>query len=542
MIMKLKYTGLLLVVAGMLLGSCKKQTTVFNDPYAGGKSPLGISVNAQQLPVPAEGLAGTEVSIAATGLKQHEGKLKLLFNGQEAEIKSITATGIVAKVPGNASTGITSFVVDGQLVFGPQFTVLGKVNIDPTFIAVAGADNAVFKAFPVPLTSNLILLGAFTNYDGKGNISRQNRIVRIFPDGTWDRSLLAGTAANSTIWDMAQIGPYYYVVGDLTGYAQQGSGISRITRLNVAGQVDTTQVLTYTNRTKFVPSFNGGATGGIHEIYPVGTNKMIVTGDFNYYVSRRYDQYTFDYKDSTVTDSIDVRQIARFNEDGSLDKTWRFLPNEIGYKNQLGKSKPGANGPIRSIMHAGGTAGKLLIYGQFTTFDGAPAGNIVRLNAENGEIDPSFTVGAGTDQGISFMSYNATTKKYLAVGLFNTFGGKASQYLVQLNEDGSVDNSFTPKAFGGGIPSYAKALSDGLIVLGGNFRTYGGVIRNGLCILNPDGSLADGYNTTGNLSGTIRDTYEMQSADSKRALLIMGSFSNFDGKIRRNLIRVKLEL
>ncbi len=544
MIMKLKYTGLLLVVAGMLMGSCKKQTTVFNDPYAGGKAALGISVNAQQLPVPAEGLAGTEVTISVTGAKTHYDKkvLKFLFNGQEAQIVNVTESNIIVKVPGNASTGVTSFVVDGQLVFGPQFTVLGRVNIDPTFVAVSGADNAVFKAFPVPLTSNLILLGAFQSYDGKGNISRQNRIVRIFPDGTWDRSLLAGTAANSTLWDMAQIGPYYYVVGDLTGYAQQGSGISRITRINTSGQVDTTQVLTYTNKTKFVPAFNGGTTGGIHEIYPVGTNKMIITGDFNYYVSRRYDQYTFDYKDSTVTDSIDVRSIARLNEDGSLDKTWRFDANAVGYKNQLGKSKIGANGPIRSLMHAGGTAGKLLIYGQFTTFDGAAAGRIIRLNAEDGSPDGSFNVGAGADQVIGFVSYDAATKKYLAVGLFNTIAGKASQYMVRLNEDGSVDNTFTPKVFGGGIPTYAKTLSDGLIVVGGGFRTYDGIIRNGFCILNSDGTLADGFNTTGNLTGAIRDTYEMQSADNKRALLIMGSFSNFDGKVRRNLIRVKLEL
>ncbi|MFD2148546.1 DUF5008 domain-containing protein [Mucilaginibacter antarcticus] len=542
--MKLKYTGLLLVVAGMLLGSCKKNTTVFNDPYAGGKPALGISVNPQQIPLPAEGEAGTEVTIAATGLSDYYAKkqLKFLFNGQEAQIVNVTATNIIVKVPGNASSGVTSFVVDGQLVFGPVFTVLGKVAIDPTFVAVSGADGAVLRAFPVPLTQNLILLGAFTNYDGKGSVSRQNRIVRIFPDGTWDRSLLAGGGANSTLWDMAQVGPYYYVVGDLTGYAQQGSGISRITRLNVAGQVDTAQVLTYTKKTKFIPAFNGGTTGTIRDIYPVGTNKMIISGNFNYYVSRQYDRYTFDYKDSTVTDSVDVRQLARLNEDGSLDRTWRFLPTELGYRGQLGKSKPGANGPIRTIKHTGGVSGKILVYGTFTSFDGTPAGGIIRLNAEDGSIDPSFNVGAGFDQGVAFVSFDEVNKKYLAAGVFNTVGGKASQYLVRLNLDGSVDATFTPKVFIGGIPTYAKALTDGLIVVGGNFRTYNNVIRNGFAILNPDGTLADGYNTVGNLTGEIIDTYETKTADNKRALLIMGSFFNFNNKIRRNLIRVKLEI
>jgi hypothetical protein len=542
MIMKLKYTGLLLVVAGMLMGSCKKTATVFNDPYAGGKAALGISVNAQQLPVPAEGLAGTEVTVTASGLLPHKDKLKFLFNGTEATIVNITASSITVKVPSNASSGVTSFVVDGQLVFGPIFTVLGLVSIDPTFVAVAGTDQAVTKAYQIPNSSNLFLLGAFQNYDAKGNISPQNRIVRVFPDGTWDRTLLSARAANSTLFDMAQVGPYYYVVGDFTGYAQQGGGINRITRLNLSGQVDTTVVVTYTLKSKFVPTFNGGVTGTVREIYPVGTNKMIITGTFNYYTSRRFDAYTYDYKDSTATDSIDVRQLARLNEDGSLDKTWRFDQNAVGYKNQLGKSLPGANGPIRSIMHAGGVSGKIVCYGQFTTFDGTPANNIVRLNAEDGSIDPTFNVGAGADGGISFLSFDAASQKYLAVGVFNNFGGKPSQYLVRLNIDGSVDATFTPKAFGGGVPQYVKTLSDGIILVNGIFRTYDGVIRNGFAFLNSTGGLADGYNTIGNLTGTIFDTFETRTADNKRALLIMGSFSNFDSRPRRNLIRVKLEL
>jgi hypothetical protein len=538
--MKLKYTGLLLALAGLLMGGCKKNTQVFNDPYANGKEALGISTNAQQIPVPAEGIAGTTVSISATGLLKHKDKLSFLFNGSAGKIKNITATGIEVEVPANASSGVTAFVVDGQLVFGPVFTVLGKVNLDPTFVAVSGTDYAVYKAFPVPLTTNLILLGAFQNYDGKGAIRNQNRIVRIFADGTWDRSLLSGGAANSTIWDMAQVGPYYYPVGDFTGYAQQGSGVFRITRLNVSGQIDTAIVTTYTNRSRFVPSFNGGVVGagGVHEIYPVGTNKMIITGDFNYYVSRRYDQYTFDYKDSTVTDSIDVRQICRLNDDGTLDKTWRFLQNEPGYRGRPGKSLPGGNGQLRSIRQPDG---KIVCYGKFTTFDGVNAGRIVRLNPSDGSIDNTFNVGAGADQEITSVTFNAATNKFLVVGNFNNFGGKASQYLVQLNLDGSVDATFTAKQFIGGVPQYAKALSDGMIILNGSFRSYGGVIRNGIAFLNPDGSLKDGFNTSGNLTGTILDTYEMQSADNKRALLIMGNFSNFDSKIRRNLIRVTLE-
>jgi hypothetical protein len=86
--MKLKYTGLLVVLVGLLMGSCKKNQTVFPDPYSGAKAALGIVSDAQQVPVPASGIAGTIVSISATGLlPYYQAKtLSCFFKGQVGEI------------------------------------------------------------------------------------------------------------------------------------------------------------------------------------------------------------------------------------------------------------------------------------------------------------------------------------------------------------------------------------------------------------------------------------------------------------------------
>jgi hypothetical protein len=538
--MKLRYTGLLVVIVGLLMGSCKKQQTVFPDPYAGAKSPLGILSNAQQIPVPASGIAGTIVSIAATGLvPYYKAKtLTFLFNGQLADIVDVTETGIKVKVPAKASSGVTAFVVNGQLVFGPLFTVIGKVNLDPTYNNPVGTNGPVLKAFPIPNTTQLMILGDFTNYNNAGAVSPIRRITRVFADGSWDRSFLSGAGANATVYDMAQVGPYYYVVGDLSAYAQQSGNVSKIAKIATTGLIDTVQVITYLKKTKYVPTFNGGLTGTVRSIYPFGSNKMIVTGDFQFYTSRRYDQNTYDAKDSTIIDSVDVRQIARLNDDGSLDKTWRFNETTPGYKGRLGQSYLSANGPIRTLMQSDG---KILVYGKFTTFDGAPAKNILRIGTD-GHVDPTFNVGAGTDQEITFATYNATLNKYILVGSFSTYNGKASQYMVQINAaDGSVDPAFTPKVFDGGIPSFVKLLGDGIAIVNGSFKSYDGVIRNGFAVLDQTGALKDTYNTIGNVSGRINDIYETTSADNKRALLIMGSFYSFDNKVKNNIVRVTFE-
>ena len=228
--------------------------------------------------------------------------------------------------------------------------------------------------------------------------------------------------------------------------------------------------------------------------------------------------------------------------DGSLDRTYRFDPEAIGYGGLKGKSLPGGTGRLLSLQH---TDEKLLCYGQFTKFDDVPVGYIVRLNA-NGTIDNTFNVnGVGADYYITHVSYNAVTNKYLVVGLFKTFNGVSSPNMVLLNYDGSVDQSFKPLPFGGGYPFFAKQLDDGLALISGDFKTYDGVNRQGFLFINKTGDLAPGYNTIGNLLGSVNrvsDAVETKSADGKRALLVVGQFYTFDNLPTNNIVRVTLEL
>jgi hypothetical protein len=524
-----------MILVTALFSGCKEKEASFEDPYQGGIAPLGIKIDRQQIPVPSVGMAGTVITFKATGLVPHKDKIQFLFNGEKAEITEITETGIKAKVPGRASSGVTAFVIDGQLVFGPNFTVTGLVKKDPTFKVVAGTDGPVYKIYPLA-GDNLLLLGGFQNYDNKGIVKPINRIVRIFPDGTWDRSLLSGPAANGDLYGMAVVNSQWYLGGAFSGYAQRG-GINNITKVSNQGTIDTMIQETYTKKLIYVPRFNGGTDGAITEIYAYN-NKIIGTGNFKYYVSRRYDQPTRLLKDSTIIDTVDVRQLVRFNTDGTLDKTWRFDPNATGYGGKKGKSLPGSNGFIRTLMH---TDGKILVHGNFTKFDDQPAGYITRLNAD-GTIDPTFNPGgAGADFVVGYASYNEVTKKYLLSGTFKKFNGVAAESLVMLNYDGSVDQSFVPKKFVGGFPDFTKQLSDGLCLIGGDFKTYDGVNRQGFLIVTDKGEIADGYNNVGNLLGRINNVFETKSADNKRALLIVGSFFLFDNLETHNIVKVTLE-
>src|SRR5690606_1017833 len=511
----------------------------FSEPYGEGKEPLGIKIDASQVPVPERGLPGTEVTFKVSGLIPYKDELIFRISGEDAEVLQVTDNDIKVKVPPFASTGVVSISVGEVVVFGPRFTVTGKVQIDPTFQAIRGANGTVSNVL-FTQDGKQIFVGGFTNYDNKGIIRPINRIVRTFPDGTYDASLRIGNGANGFLSAIVQLNNKFYIGGAFGGYGQRTDNISNMTMLNNNGTIDTMGVQTYrrpdqADTTKYFPTFNGGFNSSVDNIYEQD-GKLLVTGNFRYYITRTYDKPNrLEVRDTVILDSTEVRQIARLNLDGTLDKTYRF--------NEGSNSSPAAgNGFIDTYFHSEGEfENKLVVFGSFSTFDGANKRYLTRLNAD-GTIDETFNAGGtGPDYLVTSASYNPTTKKYLVTGSFRTYNGVSSEQMVLLNEDGSIDESFKPKTIRGGYVNTARQLSDGKIVAAGSFKTYGGVYRDGFMILESNGELASGYNATGTFSGTIYEIIETQSEDGRRALLLMGVFWQFDGLPANNVIRVILE-
>lgn len=518
---------------------CEKKEKEFSEPYGQGKSPLGIKMDPLHLPTPSFGLPGTSVSISATGLSPYQDKLIVRFNGEDAVIEELNEEGLKVVVPDFASTGVISISVDDVVVFGPTFTVMGRVELDPTFRVTRGANGTVSQLISTS-DGKRILVGGFTNYDNKGTIKPINRIVRTFPDGTYDASFRSGRGANGFVRSVIELNNKLFIGGAFAGYDQRSENISNITRLNINGTVDTIGVKPFrrpnqSDTTKYVPVFNGGFDKEVYGVYPQG-DKVLVTGNFRYFVKRTYDKPNrLETRDTVIVDSTEIRQIARLNADGSLDKTFRFnATSNIGL--------PAGNGDIGTFMHREGSQeGKIIVFGSFTRFDEADKRYILRLKA-NGNVDPTFNPeGDGPDYKISSANYNSKTRKYLITGEFKSYNGESRHRIALLNEDGSLDNSFVPKNFDGGEVSFAKQLNDGLIVVSGDFKRYDGITRNGFMILNEDGSLAVGYNATGIFDGFLYDIWETESEDGKRALLLMGAFSRFNGIEQDNLIRVTID-
>ena len=207
-----------------------------------------------------------------------------------------------------------------------------------------------------------------------------------------------------------------------------------------------------------------GADSTIHAVVLQPDGKILIAGDFTSYAGAARNH------------------IARLNADGSLDTT--FDPG-------TGTNDDGDHSPTGGYPIALQADGKILVGGDFTSYDGTARNRIARLNTD-GSLDLSFDPGTGADNRVDAIAIQADGK-IIVGGWFSSYKGTARARLARLDPNGDLDPSYDPGMWlvDGGI--HALALqADGKVVAGGMFAVAGGA---GSCVarFNTDGSLDDGF-------------------------------------------------
>jgi len=218
----------------------------------------------------------------------------------------------------------------------------------------------------------------------------------------------------------------------------------------------------------------------------------------------------------TIYNGVTLNRIARLNSDGSIDNSFIIGTGFNNYTNTV------------KIQDDG----KILVGGNFTSYNGNTSNRIARLNSD-GSIDTSFIVGTGFNSEIRGLAIQ-DDGKILVVGDFTTYNGVTSNRIARLNSNGSIDTSFI---VGTGFNSNLICISiqnDGKILVGGNFATYKGVTSNKIARLNSDGSIDTSFITGTGFNGSI-DTIEIQD-DGK--ILAAGNFGNYNGSLINKMVKL----
>ena len=222
--------------------------------------------------------------------------------------------------------------------------------------------------------------------------------------------------------------------------------------------------------------------------------------------------------------------VGYFNRIGSLYKGIIRL-NPDGTKDQTFNIGNGANNYMKNVCIQ--NDGKIIVIGDFTTFNGSVANKIVRLNP-NGSVDNTFNTGSGPNKEIYSVTTDANDK-IIVCGKFTSFNGINVGYLASLNDDGSVNSNSSVGA--NNIIYEARVQIDNKILIYGEFSSYNNSPANKIARLNSDGTIDQTF-VSGNGFDTSPSSIELQS-DNK--ILLGGNFTTYNNKPNNRLIRLNVD-
>jgi uncharacterized delta-60 repeat protein len=386
---------------------------------------------------------------------------------------------------------------DGKVVLGGAFTIVndearaGIARLNDTGTLDNPGPGVVrhdVAAAGVQSDGKVIIGGGFVNFAGTG----RNRIARLNNDGTLDTSFLAaGSGANGDVLALAiQTDGKIVIGGTFTNV--NGTARNRIARLNTDGSLDAGFVV------------GAGADSAVRKIAIQADGRILIGGSF------------------ANIDGVTRNGIARLGTNGTLDGSF------------LGSGN-GANGAVSTLALQ--SDGKVLIGGDFTSFNGTSRNRVARLNAD-GTLDTTFlSSGNGANDQLFALAVQ-TDGKILIGGLFTAINNVARSRIARLNANGTLDTGF---ANADGANSAVRAMavqSDGRIVIGGEFGNYNNVYRGGIARLKTDGSLDETFiNFNSGANGRVNGI----ALQSDGRVIIGGLFSTVNDFTRGGVARLTID-
>ncbi|RTY95984.1 T9SS type A sorting domain-containing protein [Flavobacterium sp. GT3R68] len=353
-------------------------------------------------------------------------------------------------------------------------------NPDTFFNSSTGFNNSV-NAIALQPDGKILASGDYTAYNG----ATTNRLIRLNNNANIDTSFNTESGFNYSLKTIVlQPDGKILAGGDFTNF--NGIITNRIIRLNGNGIVD--------------PAFNVGTgfNNSVSAISLQNDGKILVGGYFTSY------------------NGTAVNRIIRLNSNGSIDTTFN--------------TGAGFNNLLNTITLQ--TDGKILVGGDFTTYNGVTKNRLIRLNNDGG-IDTSFDTGTGLN-GLVNTIISQSNGKILMGGIFSTYNGVPANKLIRLNNDGSIDSLFN---IGTGFDNIIKSIaiqSDGKILVGGFFTTYNGIASKSLIRLNNDGTKDATFNTATGFDNVVNAI--VLQTDGK--ILVGGDFTLYKTQISNRLVRL----
>ena len=361
-----------------------------------------------------------------------------------------------------------------------SMTLLAGKPLSLTVDAYGQTNNLGFKWFK----DGVALWGGaeFTRtITGTNTLTYSNSVLRFGDSGTY-RLIVTNLLGRATtdvqvavLPQAAHLAPTYV-----------GPGQGSASRFNNSFLGDDGIIVAGTNLYIF-----GVYTFGGQERYGIGkTDFNLNTKDLTFNPPFDYSTYTqprggFLQSDGKIviygtwTSLSNYSRILRLNPNGTVDTT--FKTN--GFPDQN----------IDNLIALPND--KFAVYGNAITKIGNHSTAKFAVYNADGSPDTTFKVSSAAIAQLNKLGYTPGGKLLVANNGSSTFNGQSVGYLFQINMDGTLDTSFTHSTLNNTCLEF-DFMTDGRIVVGGNFTTVGGFSRPGLARLLADGTRDTSFTLT----------------------------------------------
>ncbi|GAA4005035.1 delta-60 repeat domain-containing protein [Hymenobacter fastidiosus] len=402
-------------------------------------------------------------------------------------------------------------------------------TLDASFNNGPGASTGSVNTVTQVGSGQFLLAGGFVQYDGLA----KSGLARTTASGANDASFTALAQPRGTLTAAVPLANGKLLIsGDFTEFNGTVLPAGPVRRLNADGTLDQTYTNIYNVFLGAQPdgSFyslgNAGTQIQIVRLLPSGAfdNSFTApafgstTGPFPRNVVVQPDGRVLAFGSFTTFGGAARNGIVRLNANGTLDNS--FVPP--------------ASTQTRNVISATvQVSGKIVVAYQETGTGAAVGTRLIRLNAD-GTLDNTFAVGTGASANSFFSVLAQPDGKLLLSGDFVSFNGQATPYgIIRLNSDGTTDTSFS-----GLTSSYTLLLvqPDGRILV-----TSGSLATTAIARLNQNGSLDNTFSpvavpTSFFIGEDLFGGVALQPADGK--IIVFGSFRAVAGQPRIGLARL----
>lgn len=383
---------------------------------------------------------------------------------------------------------------DGSIdaTFTPPVNQFGFSNLGSTMDSL----TPQIRAISVQPDGKLIVVGHFHKF----NEVVVSGIVRLNSNGTLDPTYNTGstgfrlgtTALQLFEPDFVQLTPDGKLLVSGRFYKYNNETVSCLMKLNPDGSVYTP----YKNHCR-------GFNDSVNSMYLYPDGKLMVAGNF------------------TAYNGITANRLARLNADGTLDPTF------TSGKAETSTIKAAVVQSDGKIVVIGGT-------GPGIVYNGTPVEKGIYRLLPDGTLDTAFNAGTGFDNAVNSLAIQPDDK-ILVGGAFTSYNGTPRRNFVRLLSDGSIDPNYANQSFADAVsPSRIFLHPDGRITLSSalkakryfadgtpdNSFTYPINQLNGMHCLLPDGKMIF---TKSSLTDGIKRLNEDGSIDTGLAANINGN-------------------